>query len=370
MYVCDNTDILVMRDGLEIVRRKLGGVMRRLAKFSREYKDLPTLAYTHLQPAQITTVGKRASLWLYDFYLDYNEVNYRAENLALLGNKGATGTQASFCELLDGDAVKIDALERDIAEQMGLPRVVPVSGQTYSRKVDFQVLSALAGIAQSAAKLTNDLRLAQSFKEMEEPFEKHQIGSSAMPYKRNPMRSERVASLARYVTVDLLNPALTASAQMFERTLDDSANRRISVAEAFLATDAILNLLLSITDGLLVFPNVILRRMTEELPFMATENIMMNAVKNGGDRQALHERIREHAMDAAKVVKEEGRPNDLLERVAADKMFGVSLAELEEVLQPERYTGRAAEQAEKFLSEVIEPLLETLPDETTPELNV
>jgi adenylosuccinate lyase len=369
-YVCDNTDILQMRDGLLLLRRKLLGVIRRLSGFADTYKALPALAYTHLQPAQLTTVGKRACLWLYDLCLDVQELDARLERLALLGNKGATGTQASFVELFGGDTDKIDAVERDIARQMGLPLVVPVSGQTYTRKIDFQVLAALSGLAQSAMKLTNDLRLLQHFKEVEEPFERHQIGSSAMPYKRNPMRSERVAALARYVMHNLQNPAFTAGTQWFERTLDDSANRRVAVPEAFLGADGILNLLLSITDGLVVYPQVIRRRVLDELPFMASENILMDAVKRGGDRQELHERLRVHAQAAAQGVKERGGANDLLERVAADPAFGVSLPELRALLEPERYTGRAAEQTETFLRETVAPLLAGQETEQTPELNV
>ena len=356
-YVGDNTDILVMKEALEVVRRKLLNVMALLAKFAREYKDMPALAYTHLQPAQLTTVGKRATLWLHELYLDYEELCRRMESLALLGSKGTTGTQASFVELFEGDGAKIKAVEQAIAEEMGLPRVVPVSGQTYSRKVDYNVLSTLSGIAQSAMKFGNDLRLLANFKEMEEPFEKNQIGSSAMPYKRNPMRCERICALARYVMVDVLNPAFTAGTQWFERTLDDSANKRVAVAEAFLATDAILNILINVCDGLVVYPKVIRARIMAELPFMASENIMMSAVKKGGDRQELHEKIRVYAQQAAKVVKEEGGKNDLIERICADESFGLNAEEIEAILRPEDFTGRSAEQVEEFLTDIIEPIL-------------
>ena len=356
-YVGDNTDILVMKEALEVVRRKLLNVMALLAKFAREYKDMPALAYTHLQPAQLTTVGKRATLWLHELYLDYEELCRRMESLALLGSKGTTGTQASFVELFEGDGAKIKAVEQAIAEEMGLPRVVPVSGQTYSRKVDYNVLSTLSGIAQSAMKFGNDLRLLANFKEMEEPFEKNQIGSSAMPYKRNPMRCERICALARYVMVDVLNPAFTAGTQWFERTLDDSANKRVAVAEAFLATDAILNILINVCDGLVVYPKVVRARIMAELPFMASENIMMSAVKKGGDRQELHEKIRVYAQQAAEVVKEEGGKNDLIERICADESFGLNAEEIEAILRPEDFTGRSAEQVEEFLTDIIEPIL-------------
>ena len=356
-YVGDNTDILVMKEALEVVRRKLLNVMALLAKFAREYKDMPALAYTHLQPAQLTTVGKRAALWLHELYLDYEELCRRMESLALLGSKGTTGTQASFVELFEGDGAKIKAVEQAIAEEMGLPRVVPVSGQTYSRKVDYNVLSTLSGIAQSAMKFGNDLRLLANFKEMEEPFEKNQIGSSAMPYKRNHMRCERICALARYVMVDVLNPAFTAGTQWFERTLDDSANKRVAVAEAFLATDAILNILINVCDGLVVYPKVVRARIMAELPFMASENIMMSAVKKGGDRQELHEKIRVYAQQAAKVVKEEGGKNDLIERICADESFGLNADEIEAILRPEDFTGRSAEQVEEFLTDIIEPIL-------------
>ena len=356
-YVGDNTDVIVMRQGLELVQKKLVGVLALLAKFAAQYKDLPCLAYTHGQPAQLTTVGKRATLWMNELYMDWEELRHRTAGLALRGAKGTTGTQASFMELFEGDEQKIRAMEADITAQLGFDRVVPVSGQTYSRKVDFQVLSALSGIGQSAMKLATDLRLLANFKEMEEPFEKNQIGSSAMPYKRNPMRSERVCALARYLMVDVLNPAFTAGTQWFERTLDDSANKRIAVAEAFLAADSILNILLNVCDGLVVYPKVIRARVMAELPFMATETILMKAVKKGGDRQELHERLRRHAVAAAAQVKEEGLPNDMIRRVEADPAFGLSREEIEAELRPEAFTGRSARQVEEFLETVIAPVL-------------
>ena len=356
-YVGDNTDIIVMKQGLAIIRRKLVNVLALLAKFAGEYKGLPALAYTHQQPAQLTTVGKRATLWMNELHIDFLEIDQRISGLALLGNKGTTGTQASFMELFDGDGEKVKALEAEIAADMGFSKVVPVSGQTYSRKVDYQVVSALAGIAQSASKFSYDLRLLQSFKEMEEPFESGQIGSSAMPYKRNPMRSERITALSRYVMVDVLNSAFTAGTQWFERTLDDSANRRIAVAEAFLGVDAILNILLNVCDGLVVYPQVIRRRVMEELPFMASENILMDAVKRGGDRQELHEKIRVHAQAAARVVKEQGEKNDLLDRIAGDSAFGLDRKAMEDLLDPDRYTGRSCRQVEEYLDEIILPLL-------------
>lgn len=362
-YVGDNTDILVMKEGLQVIRRKLLNVIALLADFARKYKDMPALAYTHLQPAQLTTVGKRATLWINELYMDYLEVENRLENLALRGSKGTTGTQASFMELFDGDSSKIKAMEKSIAQELSFEKVVPVSGQTYSRKIDYFVLSTLSGIAQSAMKFSNDMRILQNFKEMEEPFEKHQIGSSAMPYKRNPMRCERITALSRYVMIDSLNPAFTAGTQWFERTLDDSANRRISVAEAFLAVDAILGILLNVCDGLVVYDKVIHARVMNELPFMATENIMMSAVKKGGDRQQLHERLREHSIEAARVVKEEGGKNDLIERICADPTFGLKVEEIEEILDPRNFTGRASEQVEEFLSELIDPLLEANKDQ-------
>ena len=357
-YVGDNTDVILMRQGLQIVRRKLLNVMALLAKFAEKYKGLPCLAYTHLQPAQLTTVGKRATLWLNELYMDYLEVEHRLDSLALLGSKGTTGTQASFMELFAGDSAKIKAVEQDIAQAMGFTKVVPVSGQTYSRKMDYFVVSTLSGIAQSASKFSYDMRLLQNFKEMEEPFEKSQIGSSAMPYKRNPMRSERVSSLSRYVMVDTLNTAITAGTQWFERTLDDSANKRIAVAEAFLGVDAILNILINVCDGLVVYEKVIRQRVMNELPFMATENIMMDAVKKGGNRQELHEKLRVHSQAAARVVKEEGGKNDLVERIAADPAFMVTREEIEAILQPEKFIGRSKEQVEEYLAGIITPLLE------------
>lgn len=362
-YVGDNTDIVQMRTALGIVRRKLLGVIARLAGFAERWKSLPALAYTHLQPAQPTTVGKRATLWLNDFVLDFAEVSRRRDSLALLGSKGTTGTQASFLELFGGDTAKIDAMEADIAREMGFASVVPVSGQTYTRKTDYLVLTSLSSLAQSAAKFAYDLRLLAANKEMEEPFETKQVGSSAMPYKRNPMRSERIDALARFLCCDVLNAAWTASTQMFERTLDDSANRRLAVAEAFLAADGILNILLNVTSGLVVYPQVVRKRLMAELPFMASENILMDAVARGGDRQALHEKLRVHAQAAAKRVKEEGAENDLLARLAADPAFGADEAALAAVLAPENYTGRAAEQTEKYLSDVVRPLLAANPAE-------
>ena len=357
-YVGDNTEVILMRDGLGLVRKRLINVIALLADFARQYKDMPCLAYTHLQPAQLTTVGKRATLWLQEFQSDLAELDHRLGSLALLGSKGTTGTQASFVELFEGDEKKIKAVEQSIARQMGFTRVVPVSGQTYSRKVDFYVCAVLSGIAQSASKFSNDLRILQNFKEMEEPFEKSQIGSSAMPYKRNPMRSERVTSIARYVMVDLLNPAFTAGTQWFERTLDDSANKRVAVAEAFLGVDSILCLMENICDGLVVYPKVVRQRVMNELPFMATENIMMSAVKKGGDRQELHERLRQHSIAAGRTVKEEGLKNDLMERVCGDPAFGLTLEEGMALLRPENFTGRAPQQVEEYLGEVIEPILE------------
>ena len=331
-YVGDNTDVIIMTEALKLIRNKLVSVIKELSVFADKYKNLPTLAFTHFQPAQPTTVGKRAALWIQDLLMDLEDVEYQLSKAKLLGSKGTTGTQASFLELFDGDHGKVKALDKKIAEKMGYSGCFAVSGQTYSRKLDYQMLSVLSGIAQSAAKFSNDIRLLQHLKEVEEPFEKNQIGSSAMAYKRNPMRSERIASLARYVVADALNPAMTASTQWFERTLDDSANKRISVAEAFLAVDGILNLYANVADGLVVYPKVIEQRLRKELPFMATENIMMDAVKLGADRQVLHERVRVHSMAASKVIKEEGGENDLLERIAADPAFGVSLAQLEQIL--------------------------------------
>lgn len=357
-YVGDNTDIIIMREGLELVHKKLVNVINELSKFAMKYKDMPTLAYTHFQPAQPTTVGKRATLWLNELVLDLEDLEYVLGSLKLLGSKGTTGTQASFLELFDGDHAKCRQLDQMIAEKMGFTSCYPVSGQTYSRKVDFRVLSVLAGIAQSAHKFTNDIRMLQHMKEVEEPFEKHQIGSSAMAYKRNPMRSERIASLADYVISDLMNPMLVSSTQWFERTLDDSANKRLSVPEGFLAIDGILDLYLNVVDGLVVYPKVIRKHLMAELPFMATENIMMDAVKAGGDRQELHEKIRQLSMQAGKTVKEEGKDNNLLELIAADPSFHLSLEDLEASMQPERYVGRAPKQTEEFIAEVINPILE------------
>lgn len=361
-YVGDNTDVIIMRDALQIVRRKLINVMNNIAKFADEYKNIPCLAYTHLQPAQLTTVGKRATLWLNELLMDFEDLEYRISTLKLLGSKGTTGTQASFMELFEGDTSKIKELEKMIAEEMGFDSVVPVSGQTYSRKVDSQVLSVLSGIAQSCSKFSNDMRILQSFKEMEEPREKSQIGSSAMAYKRNPMRCERITSLARYVMIDSLNPAFTSGTQWFERTLDDSANKRISVAEAFLGVDAILNIMMNVTDGMVVYPEIIRRRVMAELPFMATENIMMDAVKKGGDRQELHERIREYSMTAAMEVKQYGRENNLCDLIVADPMFMVTKEELDAVLKPENYTGRSSQQVDEYLAECINPILEANKD--------
>jgi adenylosuccinate lyase len=361
-FVGDNTDIIIMRDALGLVRGKLLSVMRNLRDFAMLYKDMPALAYTHLQPAQLTTVGKRATLWLYELSLDFADLDYVRGSLKLLGSKGTTGTQASFMELFGGDGAKCRFVEDYIAEKFGFEGCVPVSGQTYSRKFDTRVVNMLAGIASSAYKFANDLRILQSFKEMEEPFEKNQIGSSAMPYKRNPMRSERICALARYVLCDALNPAITASTQWFERTLDDSANKRISVAEAFLAVDAILNIYINVTSGLVVYPKVIRSRVMAELPFMATENIMMDAVKRGGDRQELHERIRVHSIAAGKRVKEDGEPNDLIERICADPAFGVTREEIEAHLAPENYTGRSAEQVVEFVEQIDRLLAENAGD--------
>lgn len=371
-YVGDNTDIIIMREGLELVHKKLVNVINELSKFAMKYKDMPTLAYTHFQPAQPTTVGKRATLWLNELVLDLEDLEYVLGSLKLLGSKGTTGTQASFLELFDGDHAKCRQLDQMIAEKMGFTSCYPVSGQTYSRKVDFRVLSVLAGIAQSAHKFTNDIRMLQHMKEVEEPFEKHQIGSSAMAYKRNPMRSERIASLADYVISDLMNPMLVSSTQWFERTLDDSANKRLSVPEGFLAIDGILDLYLNVVDGLVVYPKVIRKHLMAELPFMATENIMMDAVKAGGDRQELHEKIRQLSMQAGKTVKEEGKDNNLLELIAADPSFHLSLEDLEASMQPERYVGRAPKQTEEFITEVINPILEKNKDALglTAEINV
>ena len=357
-YVGDNTDIIIMSEALKLVRRKLVNVIAELAKFADEQKSQPTLAFTHFQPAQPTTVGKRATLWLQEFEMDLEDLDYVLGSLKLLGSKGTTGTQASFLELFDGDQEKIDRIDPMIAEKMGFKACYPVSGQTYYRKVDTRVLNVLAGIAASAHKFSNDIRLLQHLKEVEEPFEKTQIGSSAMAYKRNPMRSERIASLSRYVMIDALNPAVTSATQWFERTLDDSANKRLSVPEGFLAIDGILDLCLNVVDGLVVYPKVIEKHLMSELPFMATENIMMDAVKAGGDRQELHERIRELSMEAGKNVKEKGLDNNLLELIAADLAFNLSLDELKKTMDPSKYVGRAKEQVEAYLNNVINPLLE------------
>lgn len=357
-YVGDNTDIIVMTEALKLVKKKLVNVIAELAKFADEHKNLPTLAFTHFQPAQPTTVGKRATLWMQEFMLDLEDLNHVLGTMKLLGSKGTTGTQASFLELFDGDQETIDKIDPMIAEKMGFKECYPVSGQTYSRKVDTRVLNVLAGIAASAHKFSNDIRLLQHLKEVEEPFEKSQIGSSAMAYKRNPMRSERIASLSRFVMVDALNPAITSATQWFERTLDDSANKRLSIPEGFLAVDGILDLCLNVVDGLVVYPKVIEKRLRSELPFMATENIMMDAVKAGGDRQELHERIRELSMEAGKTVKVEGKDNNLLELIAADPAFNLTLEELEKTMDPAKYTGRAAVQVDAFLKNVIQPMLD------------
>ena len=357
-YVGDNTDLIIMYDALRLILSKLVNAVSLLARFADKYKSLPTLGYTHFQPAQPTTVGKRACLWIQDFLMDIEEVEYRLKNARLLGSKGTTGTQASFLELFDGDHQKCKQLDKMIAEKMGFPECFAVSGQTYPRKLDSMILSTLSGIAQSAAKFSNDIRLLQHLKEVEEPFEEHQIGSSAMAYKRNPMRSERIAALARYVITNSLNPAFTASAQWLERTLDDSANKRISIAEGFLAVDGILSLVINIAGGLVVNPAVIERNLMRELPFMATENIMMDCVKKGGDRQQLHERIRVHSIEAGRRVKQGDGNNDLLERIAGDPAFGVTLEELQGMLSPSRYVGRAPEQTAEFLSLQVNPILE------------
>ena len=356
-YVGDNTDVIIMRDALRLLETKLLNVISRLADFAEKYRDLPTLGFTHFQPAQPTTVGKRACLWIQDLLLDLAELEHRLAHMPLLGSKGTTGTQASFLELFEGDHAKVKEADRRIAAKLGFAECFAVSGQTYSRKLDSMVLNVLSGIAQSAHKFSNDLRLLQHLKEMEEPFEKNQIGSSAMAYKRNPMRSERMAALARYLMIDALNPAVTAAGQWFERTLDDSANKRLSVPEAFLAADAILELYLNISDGLVVYPKVIEKRLLAELPFMATENILMDAVKAGGDRQELHEKIRQYSMQAAQRVKADGLDNNLLELIAADPAFGTDLASLQQLLRPENYVGRAPQQTEEFLADCVRPLL-------------
>ena len=371
-YVGDNTDIILMSEALEIVRKKLINVIAELAKFADEHKNLPTLAFTHFQPAQPTTVGKRATLWCQEFLMDLEDLEYVLGTIKLLGSNGTTGTQASFLELFEGDHEKCRELDRRIAAKLGYDSCFAVSGQTYSRKLDSQILNVLAGIAQSATKFSNDIRLLQHLKEIEEPFEKNQIGSSAMAYKRNPMRSERIASLSRYVMVDVLNPYITAATQWFERTLDDSANKRLSIPEGFLAIDAVLNLYLNVSDGLVVYDKVIEKRLRSELPFMATENIMMDAVKAGGDRQELHERIRELSMEAGRTVKVEGKDNDLLERIAADPAFNLTIEELRKSMEPSRYVGRAKEQTVTFIEKTVQPVLDAHKDMLgmTAEINV
>ena len=363
-YVGDNTDIIVMRQGLELIRKKLIGVLAKLSHFAEEYKDMPCMAYTHCQPAQPTTVGKRATLWANELVMDLAEIDHRLATLQLRGVKGTTGTQASFMELFKGDADKIRAVDASIAKEMGFApdAVIPVSGQTYSRKVDAFILNALAGIAQSCMKFATDLRLLANFKEMEEPFEKNQIGSSAMPYKRNPMRCERICALSRYLMVDVLNPSFTTGTQWFERTLDDSANKRVAMAEGFLAADAILNIMLNVTDGIVVYPKVVRSRLMAELPFMASENIMMQAVEKGGNRQELHERLRQHAIAAGKQVKEEGLPNDMVDRVAADPAFGLTKEEIVAGLVPENFVGRAPQQVEEFIANVLQPIFDANPN--------
>lgn len=356
-YVGDNTDMIINKKALELVRDKLKAVLANLREFALNYKALPCLAYTHLQPAQLTTVGKRATLWMYDLYLDLCDLDFVIDSLALLGQKGTTGTQASFMELFDGNEEKIKELESRIAADFGFSKVVPVSGQTYTRKFDSRVTNVLASIAQSASKFATDMRLLQSFKEMEEPFEKNQIGSSAMPYKRNPMRCERICALSRYVIADMQNPAMTASTQWLERTLDDSANRRIAISEAFLAIDAVLGIYLNVTSDLVVYPKVIEARVMAELPFIASENIMMDLVRRGGDRQEIHEKIRVHSIAAGKMVKEQGEKNDMLERIAADPSFNITMEELKDILVPSLYTGRSAHQVEEFIADYIDPVL-------------
>ncbi len=356
-YVGDNTDIIIMRDALKLIRKRLVSVISALSDFADKYKDMPTLGFTHYQPAQLTTVGKRATLWINELLYDLSELEFRIDAMRLLGSKGTTGTQASFMELFDGDEEKIKKMEKYIAEELGFDGVVPVSGQTYSRKIDSMALSTLSGIAQSACKFATDLRLLSNLKEMEEPFEKKQIGSSAMPYKRNPMRSERICALSKFVISTAINPALTAATQWFERTLDDSANKRLAVAEAFLATDAILSIYLNIASGLVVYPKVIRKHIMEELPFMASENIMMDAVKRGGDRQELHELIRTHSVAAGKRVKEDGEANDLIDRIAVDPAFGMSKEEIESNLDPKNYTGRSSSQVTEFIKDFVKPAI-------------
>ena len=369
-YVGDNTDVIILRKASEIVLKKAAQVVRNLADFADKYKAQPCLAYTHLQPAQLTTVGKRACLWMYELIDDIEELEHRCAKLKLLGSKGTTGTQASFMSLFNGDESKVDRLEKLIAEEMGFDGCVAVSGQTYSRKTDAYFLAILSGIAQSAYKFSNDMRILQSFEEMEEPFEKSQVGSSAMPYKRNPMRSERISSLSRYVIADYINPAMTAGTQWFERTLDDSANKRISVAEAFLAVDAILNIYMNVTEGIVVYDKVIEKRVMEKLPFMATENILMKSVKKGGSRQQIHERLRTHSHAAARRVKMEGGTNDLIDRIADDPEIPITKEEIMEVLDPALYTGRSASQVDTFLKEIVNPVLVRYTDSVKAELNV
>lgn len=370
-YVGDNTDVIILREASHIILKKMVKVIKNLAEFADKHKNLPCLAYTHLQPAQLTTVGKRATLWINELLMDLKNLEFQLENLKMLGQKGTTGTQASFMDLFEGDEQKVKTLEKLIAADFGFKECVSVSGQTYSRKTDAYFLSVLSGIAQSAYKFSNDLRILQSFEEVEEPFEKNQIGSSAMPYKRNPMRSERISALSKYVLADALNPALTAGTQWFERTLDDSANKRIAVAEAFLATDAILGIYINISGGLVVYENVIKRRVMEKLPFMATENIMMEAVKRGGNRQELHEALRKHSQAAATEVKLNGKPNDLIKRIASDPLFGLGESEIERHLQPEQYTGRSASQTSEFLDSEVRPVLERYDvDDVSVQLNV
>jgi len=357
-YVGDNTDLIIMREALRLVKKKVLTVIAKLADFAVKYKDLPTLGYTHLQPAQPVTVGKRACLWIHDLLMDLEDLDYVIGSIKFLGSKGTTGTQASFMELFSNDEEKVKKLDELVAKKMGFDEVYPVSGQTYSRKVDSRVLNVISGIAQSASKFSHDIRLLQSMKEVEEPFEKKQIGSSAMAYKRNPMRCERITALARYIIINSLNPAITASTQWFERTLDDSANRRISISEAFLGIDAVLNLYINVSDGLVVYPKVIEKHLLAELPFMVTENIMMEAVKKGGDRQQLHESIRVHSMNAAKGIKEEGKDNDLLKRIASDNLFAISEEELSKLMDPAKYVGRATQQVEEFIRDFVRPVLE------------
>lgn len=368
-FVGDNADLIIMREALHLVQGKILAVIRNLSEFALKYRSMPTLGYTHFQPAQLVTVGKRACIWINDLKTDFDDLNYISDSIKLLGNKGTTGTQASFLELFDGDHDKVKRLDALIASKMGFTGTVSVSGQTYSRKHDSRILNVLSGIAQSAHKFGNDLRLLQGLKEIEEPFGKEQIGSSAMAYKRNPMKCERICSLARYVITDALNPAVTASAQWLERTLDDSANRRISISEGFLAVDAILNLYIAVSSGMTVYPKIIEKHVYEELPFMATENILMEAVKRGGDRQALHERIRVHSMEASHRIKVEGQNNDLLARISNDKAFGFSSGELDKIIDPADYTGRAPEQVEEYIQNEIDPLIKSF-SQDLPEIKI